>query len=130
MCILVRLYKDGSRGDEPFEFFKGLPFVFSSSPCFPLFGELVKGFGYVRKVLDELPVEIDEPNEQLDLSDIPWGRPIADASHFDRIHLYMTFREDEPKILYCGLPKCALLGFEVECHKRCLGFPSPTRSQG
>jgi len=46
----------------------------------PLFGELVKGFGYVRKVLDELPVEIDEPNEQLDLSDIPWGRPIADAA--------------------------------------------------
>src|SRR5882724_10485275 len=37
-----------------------------------------------------------------------------DASHFDRIHLYMTFRKDEPKILYRGLPECALLGFEVE----------------
>src|SRR5882724_7341998 len=37
-----------------------------------------------------------------------------DTSHFDRIHLYMTFREDEPKILYCGLPECPLLGFEVE----------------
>ena len=26
----------------------------------------------------------------------------------------MTFQKDEPEILYHGLPKCALLGFEVE----------------
>src|SRR5882724_4343618 len=114
MCILVRLYEDGSQGDEPFEFFKGLLFVFGPSPHFPLFGELVKGFGYERKVLDELLVEIDEPDERLDLDDVPWGRPVMDASHFDRIHLYTTFREDEPEILYCGLPECALLSFEVE----------------
>ena len=37
-----------------------------------------------------------------------------DTSHFDRIHLYMTFQKDEPKILYHGLPECALLGLEVE----------------
>jgi len=37
-----------------------------------------------------------------------------DAGHLDRIHLYTTFQEDEPEILYHGLPKCALLSFEVE----------------
>src|SRR5882724_2074447 len=114
MRILVRLYKDGSRGDELFEFLKGLLFVSGPSPCFSFFGELVKGFGYMQKVLDELPVEIDKPNERLDLGDIPQSWPVADASHFDRIHLYKTFQKDEPEILYCGLPECALLGFEVE----------------
>jgi len=57
------LCEDGSQGDEPFEFFKGLPFISGPFPRFPFFGELVKGFGYVGKVLDESPVEIDEPNE-------------------------------------------------------------------
>src|SRR5882724_4754865 len=37
-----------------------------------------------------------------------------DTSQFDRIHLYTTFRKDEPEILYRGFPECALLGFEVE----------------
>jgi len=37
-----------------------------------------------------------------------------DASHFDRIHLYVTFQKDETEILYHGLSKCALLGLEVE----------------
>jgi len=41
--------------------------------------------------MDELPVKIDKPDEHLDLSDIPWGQPVMDASHFDRIHLYITF---------------------------------------
>src|SRR5882724_5466058 len=68
----------------------------------------------MRKVLDELPVEIDKPDERLDLGDVPWSRPVVDASHFDRIHLYMTFQKDEPEILYCGLSECALLSFEVE----------------
>src|SRR5712664_1688814 len=46
--------------------------------------------------------------------DVPWGQPISDASHFDRIHLYATFRQDEAEILYCGLSKRAFLGLEVE----------------
>jgi len=32
----------------------------------------------------------------------------------DRIHLYMTFRQDEAEILYHGLSECAFLSLEVE----------------
>ena len=60
---MVGLYEDGRQGDELFEFFKGLPFVFGPFPHLSLLGELVKGFGHVQEVLDESLVEIDEPNK-------------------------------------------------------------------
>jgi len=44
---------------------KAFLFVSGPPPHFSFFGELVKGFGYVQKVLDESPIEIDKPNEQL-----------------------------------------------------------------
>jgi len=37
-----------------------------------------------------------------------------DAGYFDRIHLYVTFQQDEAEIFYCGLSECAFLGLEVE----------------
>jgi len=52
--------------------------------------------------------------ERLDLSDVPQGQSVMDAGHLTGSISYTTFQEDEPEILYHGLPKCALLSFEVE----------------
>src|SRR5882672_445328 len=68
----------------------------------------------MQEVLDELLVEVDKHNERLDLCDVPWGQPVTNTGHFDQIHLYMAFRKDETKVLYCGLSESALLSLEVE----------------
>ena len=57
----------------------------------------------MQEVLDETPVEVDEPHKGLDLGHTPWGWPVTNTSHLNGIHFHATFREDEAEILYCGL---------------------------
>ena len=54
----------------------------------------MEGASYMREVGDEPTVEVYEAHKGLHLSDVLWGRPVPDASNFDGIHLYVTFRED------------------------------------
>src|SRR5882724_6818105 len=59
-------------------------------------------------------VEVDESHEGLDFSHISWGQPIMNTGHLDGDHFYVTFQEDEARIIYCGSSECALLSLEVE----------------
>jgi len=45
-----------------------------------------------------------------------------------RVHLHVTFQEDEADILHCGLSEHAFLSFEVELmlvEDVCDGYPTP-----
>jgi len=50
-----------------FKFLESPFLILSPSPCPSLLCELVEGFGNVLKILDEMPVEVEEPNKRVDL---------------------------------------------------------------
>jgi len=80
----------------------------------PCLSSLCDRLGDMREVLDEVPVEVDEPYKRLDLCHIPWSWPVSNTSDLECIHLYMTFRKAEAKVLNCSLFKHALFCLEVE----------------
>ena len=40
----------------------------------------------IREMVDEAPVEVAEPEERMDLHDVPRDRPLRDTRDLDRIH--------------------------------------------
>ncbi|KDQ30026.1 hypothetical protein PLEOSDRAFT_1027867, partial [Pleurotus ostreatus PC15] len=68
----------------------------------------------MRVVLDEAAVEIDEPEEGLEFSPSPGGRPVRDSGNLHGIHLDLTLRDDNSEILHLGLLEFALVCSEEE----------------
>ena len=80
-----------------------------------VFGSQVKERAdMMREVLDELPVEIGEPQEGLDFLLILGCWLICYASHLPQVHLCYSMQDDEPKVLHPALFKLILLRLEVE----------------
>ena len=66
-----------------------------------------------RQVLDELPVEVSELQEGLNLLVLRcW--PICHSSQLHWVHLHCSIQDDEPKVFHPGLFKLALLRLEIE----------------
>ncbi|KAF8235155.1 hypothetical protein L208DRAFT_1258496, partial [Tricholoma matsutake] len=65
-------------------------------------------------ILDKTLIEIDEAQERLHLFLIRGRQPSCDPIHLDRIHLHLTLRDNQAKVLDLGLLKLALVLTKVE----------------
>ncbi|KDQ24151.1 hypothetical protein PLEOSDRAFT_1020914, partial [Pleurotus ostreatus PC15] len=111
--ILLRKDQNGLRSDQLLDPKKRglsgvvpLPFLCAS--------EVEERPSDMRVVLDEAAVEIDEPEEGLEFSPSPRGRPVRDSGNLHRIHLDLTLGDDDSEILHLDLLEFALVCSEEE----------------
>ncbi|EPQ49764.1 hypothetical protein GLOTRDRAFT_51631 [Gloeophyllum trabeum ATCC 11539] len=70
-------------------------FLLFLSPCpLCLSGEFGHRLGDGSKILDELSVEICEPQELLDVLFVGWRRPLRDTLYLFRIHLNSSLTDN------------------------------------
>jgi len=60
----------------------------------------MEGVGNLGEVADEPSVEVHKPYEGLDILGLHWLRPVCDSLDFNRVHCYMIFQDDEPKVIH------------------------------
>ena len=70
-------YQDQSRGDECFEFVKGILLLFLPSPSCLLLGEVKERLSVKGELLYESPVEVGESDESLYFFEIFWSWPVV-----------------------------------------------------
>ncbi|KDQ25396.1 hypothetical protein PLEOSDRAFT_1045877, partial [Pleurotus ostreatus PC15] len=111
--ILLRKDQNGFRSDQLLDPKKcglsgvvPLPFLCAS--------EVKERPGDMRVVLDEAAVEVDEPEEGLEFSPSPRGRPVRDSGDLYGVHLDLTLRDDDSEILHLGSLEIALVCSEEE----------------
>ena len=68
----------------------------------------------MEEVLDELLVEVSEPQEGLNLLLVLGCQPIPHSSYLHQVHLCCSMQDDESEIFHLGLFKFTLLRFEIE----------------
>src|SRR5258708_29034234 len=67
----------------------------------------MKGVGNFGEVLDEPSVEVHKPYEGLDVLYFHWLWPVHDSLDLNRVHCYMVFGDDEPKVVHLSMFKFA-----------------------
>ena len=72
----------------------------------------MEGVGNLREVADESLVEVHKPYEGLDVLYLFWLRPVCDSLDFNRVHCYVVFRDDEPKVIHLSMFKLTFLQSE------------------
>ncbi|KAG6875329.1 hypothetical protein C0992_004300 [Termitomyces sp. T32_za158] len=112
--VIVGEDEDRLGGDGGLEGIKGPLLHVPSGLSHILSGEVKQRPCMVGKVLDELLVEVGEPQEGLYLLLVLGLWPLDYASHLHGVHLHHTLRDDQPKVLNAGLLKLTLFQFEVE----------------
>src|SRR5258708_11071237 len=74
----------------------------------------MKGAGNFREVLDEPLVEVHKPYEGLDVLYFCQLWPVHDSLDLNRVHRYMVFGDDEPKVVHLLTFKFAFLQLEKQ----------------
>ena len=68
----------------------------------------------VGEILDEMPVEVGEPQKGLDLFLVLRYWPIHYTSHIYWVYLDCSVEDDKPKVFHIGLFELTPLRFEIE----------------
>ncbi|KAG6896293.1 hypothetical protein C0992_009270 [Termitomyces sp. T32_za158] len=113
MVIIVE-DKDGLGGDGRLEGIKGPLLRVSPGLSYVPSGKVKQQLCMVGEILDELLIEVGEPQEGLYLLLVLGLWPLDYAGHLRWVHLCHTLRDDQSKVLNAGLLELALLQFEVE----------------
>ena len=66
-------------------------------------GECMEGVGNLREVADESSVEVHEPYEGLDILYLHWLWPVCHSLDLNRVHHYMVFGDDKPKVIHLSM---------------------------
>ncbi len=74
----------------------------------------MKGAGNFREVLDEPLVEVHKPYEGLDVLYFCQLWPVHDSLDLNRVHCYMVFGDDEPKVVHLSMFEFAFLQLEEQ----------------
>ena len=84
------IWKDADWGgsDQPPQLFEGSLFQLSPFLSDVLLGKVKQGTSMVGELLDEPPVEVDKPNEGLDLFLVPQYRPFHYTGNLNWVHLH------------------------------------------
>ena len=75
-------------------------------------GEHMEGAGNLREVVDEPSVEVHEPYEGLDILYLHWLGPVCDSLDLNRVHFYMVFQDDKPKVIHLSMFELTFLQLE------------------
>jgi hypothetical protein len=84
------------------------------TPLHALPGEVEKGTGMMREVLNEPTVEVGETKEALDFLFIGRSRPFCYSGNLGWVHLYGVVRHNHPEVFNLGFLKLALVRFQEE----------------
>src|SRR5258708_2559165 len=74
----------------------------------------MKGVGNFREVPDESLVEVHEPYEGLDILYFHWLWPVCDSLDLNRVHHYMVFGDNKPKVVHLSTFEFAFLWLEEQ----------------
>ncbi len=75
-------------------------------------GECMEGVGNLGEVADESLVEVHKPYEGLDILYLRWLWPVHHSLDLNRVHHYMVFGDDKPKLIHLLTFKFTFLWLE------------------
>src|SRR5258707_4861963 len=74
----------------------------------------MEGASDFREVPDEPSVEVHKSYEGLDILYFCWLWPVHDSLDFNRVHHYMVFGDDKPKVVHLSMFEFAFLWSEEQ----------------